>query len=199
MALTWEVCRTRDASGTISVADNDVETSEDRGWSINYLAIASGIEDPFEVTEISALRAPGVPLLKQNVYVDPDGTVFPYFSARSKTATRNPSNPYVFDIAVEYVDDSGSEGEEVQANPEDYAPSVKFTVKSRQRSSWTDSDGKSYMLPTGSKYKSPLMIDYPCLVAEVTQLENTFSTTDLKNRMLKVNTSTWNVMAALLY
>ena len=196
MALSWEVCRTRESSAGISRADNDIDTKEERSWSTNYIAIASGITDPFEVSELSAMRAPGVPRLRHNVYVDPDGTVFPYFSCKDKSCTRNPSNPYVFDISCDYTDASGNEGEDVQADPEDYAPSIKFSVKSRQRSAWTDVDGQPYMLPTGSKYKQALSLDYACLVATVVQLENTFGTTDLKNRMLKVNTSTWNVMTA---
>ena len=192
MTLSWDVCRTRDGSGTISIADNKIDTKEERSLSVNYRAIANGITDPELVTEISAMRAPGVPRLKYNVYVDPDGTVFPYFSVRNKSATRNPSNPYVFDISVEYTDDSGSEGEDVQQTPQEYAANLKFDVKSRQRSSWGDVNGQPYMLPTGSKYKQPLMLDYPCLVLKQDQLESTnFGPATMKDRMLKVNSAAW--------
>lgn len=198
MSLSWEVCRTRTSSANVSVADNKVDTKENRTWSINFQAIASGIDDPFDVSEISAMRAPGVPILKRSVYVDPDGTVFVYFTCKNKTATRNPKNPYVFDISCEYEDPTGEQGQEPQPDPESYAPSVKYTVKSRQRSSWSDMSTPPvpYSLPTGSKYKQPLMLDYPCLVARVTQLETNFEISDLKNRMLRTNNSQWNEMAA---
>ncbi len=191
MALTFEVCRTRTSSASISMEDNAVDAKENKSQTIEFLVIASGIDDPFDVTEISAMRANGVPLLRQSVYVDPDGTVFPYFACMSKSATRNPSNPYVFNVTCDYEDTSGEEGQDLQSDPENYAPTIKWDVKSRQRVSWVDANGKAYVMPTGSKYKTPLKLDYPCLVATITQFENTFSKTALKDRYLKTNAEAW--------
>ncbi len=196
MPLTFEVCRTREADATVSVDSNKVDSKEKRSWTVNYRVIAQGIDDPYEVSEISAMRANGVPLLKNSVYVDPNGTIFPYFACVSKNSTRNPSNPYVFDIVCEYTDDTGEDGEEVQPTPEDYTASIKWTVKSRQRSSWTDVDGNPYVLPSGSKFKQGLKLDYACLVATVTQLESDFTVSKLKDRMLKTNTSAYNGIRA---
>ncbi len=196
MSLTFEVCRTREADATVSVDNNKVDTKEKRSWTVNYRVIAKGIEDPFEVTEISAMRANGVPMLKRSVYVDPTGVVFPYFSCVSKNSTRNPVNPFVFDITCEYSDDTGEDGEDVQPTPEDYAASIKWSVKSRQRSSWTDVDGAPYILPTGSKYKQGLKLDYACLTAVVTQLETNFTVSMLKDRMLKTNSASYNGIRA---
>lgn len=196
MALSWEVCRLRPSSASLTVADNKVDTKENRTWSVEYLVIAHGVTDPFQVSEIMAMRANGVPQLKKNVYVDPDGTVFPFFSCKSKNCTRNTDNPFVFNITCEYTDPDGEDGEDLQADPEDYSPKLTWTIKVRKKTAWSDVAGKSYILPTGSLHKTPLIIEYPCLVARVSQIENSFSRTTLKERMLKTNTEVWQGMSA---
>ena len=197
MSLTWEVCRRRDESAGMNLEGNDVDAAVARRMTRNYLVIAKGISDPFEVDTFDAISAPGVPLLKHSVYISPDGSkVYPYFAVQDKSCERNEDNPYMFEVAVEFVDETGGDEQDLQPDPEDYLPSIKYTVKSRQRTGWSDLDGKKYQLPTGSKYQQPLIIDYSSLVAEVTQFENAFSIADLKLRHKKVNTAAWNVMGA---
>ena len=192
----WNVvCMTRQGSASLSLSSDKIDAKENRTWSPNYIAIADDTDDPSELSEIDAMRAPGIPVLKRDVFVNEDGLVFPYFSCKSKNCERDESNPRMFRISCEFSDESGDEGQGVQSDPENYLPSIRWSIKSRQRSSWSDIEGKPYNLPTGSKYKQPLMLDYPCRVAQVTQLENTFSAATMKERMLKLNTAAWQGIA----
>ena len=194
MALSWEVCRLRESSASISIANNKVDTKENRTWSVNYLVIAHGVSSPFDVSEISAMRAPGVPILRRSVYVDPDGTVFPYFSCKNKTCERSTENSYVFEVACEYTDPEGEEGEQPPANAEDYSPKITWDIKIRKETLWYDEDDQTYALPNGSLHKAPLVGEYACFVAKVSQIEASFDKDDLKDRMLKLNSSTWQDM-----
>lgn len=196
MALWKTVCRTRDGSAALSLSSDKINATEVRSWSPNYLALADDSADPNTLSEIDAMRAPGIPVLKRDVFVNEEGLIFPYFSCKSKSCERDTENPLLFRISCDFEDDSGDDGQELEPDPEDYSPSIRWSIKSRQRSSWVDVDGEPYLLPTGTKYRNPLMLDYACRVAQVTQLENTFSAAIMKQRMLKLNTTAWNGIAA---
>jgi len=189
---TWNVvCRTRQGSAGLSLSSDKIDAKEERSWNPNYIAIADETTDPTTVSEIDAMRAQGIPVIKRDVFVSEDGLIFPYFSCKSKTCERDESNPLKFNISCTFEDKSGDDGQGVKENPEDYTPSIRWSIKSRQRSAWADVDGTPYNLPTGSKYKQPLMLDYPCRVAQVTQLESSFDATTMKSRMLRLNTAAW--------
>lgn len=189
---TWNVvCRTRQGSAGLTLSSDKIDAKENRSWSPNYIAIADDTADPSTLSEIDAMRAPGIPVLKRDVFVSEDGLIFPYFSCKSKSCERDESNPLKFNISCEFEDESGDDGQDVEEDPESYLPSIRWSIKSRQRSSWTDVNGVPYNLPTGSKYKQPLMLDYPCRVAQVTQVENVFNDQIMKDRMLKLNTAPW--------
>ncbi len=196
MANWKTVCRTRDGSASLGLSSDKIDATETRSWNPNYIALAEDTEDPNTLSEVDAMRAPGIPVLKRDVFVSEDNLIFPYFSCKSKSCERDPDNPLLFRISCDFEDDSGDDGQGVQEDPEDYNPSIRWSIKSRQRSSWVDVDGKPYILPTGSKYKNPLMLDYACRVAQVTQLENSFDAATMKQRMLKLNTAAWNGISA---
>jgi hypothetical protein len=193
----WKlVCRTRDGSASLGLSSDKIDARETRSWNPNYLVLAEDTEDPNSITEIDAMRAQGIPVLKRDVFVSEDGLIFPYFSCKAKSCERDSDNPLLFRISCDFEDESGDDGQDVQENPEDYLPSIRWSIKSRQRSSWVDAEGEPYILPTGSKYRNPLMLDYACRVAEVTQIEAVFSASIMKDRMLRLNTAAWNGIGA---
>lgn len=202
MALTFQVCQLRQGSATLRRESTGALEKTQRTHQTSWEVIATGIADPSEVDEVMAAQATGLPSIGSSVYVDKQtGQVYPYFFCDSKSATRDPSNGYRFEVRCTYKDDSGDEDpQDPPADPENLCPVISFSSGDSQSTAWgavlNDGSSKPFRLPTGDPYEQALTERIGVLTVSHTQYENTFNESVFQSRIMKVNSDTYRGYAA---
>lgn len=202
MALTFSVCQLRQGAATLRRESTGALEKTVKTHQTSWEVIASGINDPSEVDEVMAAQASGLPTLGSSVYVDKDtGQVFPYFFCDSKSATRDPSNGFRFEVRVTYKDESGEDSpQDAPADPENLCPVISFSSGDMQNTAWdavlNGVSSKPFRLPTGDEYDQALTERMGILTVSHTQYENSFDEDDFKDRIMKVNDNTYRGYAA---
>ena len=194
MAISYDVCQIRGGSATIGLDGTGGSASVSKTWSTEWQVYVEGVADPSAVDEVMVLNAPGLPRLGTSVYADSQsGQIFPYFSVRNKTATRDEDNAYRFVVTVEYNDESGEEeSQEKPADPENIGPTTKISSGSQSATAWDDQYKVGCILPTGTLYSQAITRQVGQINFQHTQYENNFTQAKFTDRLFKANSQTWN-------
>lgn len=196
MALTFQVCQLRQGAATLRRESTGALEKTVKTHQTSWEVVANGISDPSEVDEVMAAQAAGLPTLGSSVYIDKQtGQVFPYFFCDSKSATRDPSNGYRFEVRVTYKDQDGDENPQTPpADAENYCPVVTFSSGEFQSTAWNGDNvcpdapaQESITLPTGEFYDQAVTRKTGELVVTHKQYENVFDEDDFKARIFHVN------------
>lgn len=198
MALTFSVCQLRQGAATLKRESTGALEKTVKTHQTSWEVVANGISDPSEVDEVMAAQAAGLPTLGSSVYVDKQtGQVFPYFFCDSKSATRDPSNGFRFEVRVTYKDQDGDENPQTPpADAENYCPVVTFGSEEAQETAWNgdnvcpdNSLQQAILLPTGEFYDQAVVRRAGALVVTHKQYENVFSEADFRARIYHVNSA----------
>jgi len=197
MALTYDVCQLRPGTATLRRQSTGALERTIKTHQTTWEVIAKGIADPSEVDEVMAAQAFGLPTLGSSVYVDKQtGQVYPYFFCTSKTATRDRTNAYRFEVQCVYKDEEGDESpQDKPSDPENLCPVVTFSSEEAGETAWNGDNvcpdtptQKAILLPTGEFYDSAVVRRKGALIVTHKQYENVFSEADFRARIFHVNT-----------
>lgn len=194
MTISYEVKRLRGASADSQLSVQNGEKRVIRTLDEQYIIIfdqstvEANIPDPASVGLLS-----GVPQAGGWSYYDAiQQKYYPNFTCRSVSIERDETNPFIYRAVASYSDESDGSSQDVQNDPEDYTPTINWSLESKGVTCYKDNTGKFIKLPTDNFYDglSPVK-EVPVFVATIEQIENSLSLPVLEERYKKLNSETW--------
>lgn len=197
--MAFSVLWTKETSGSSfsvsgSVADGRSKVSQSMTRTFLVLTSAGDFHDVNEV-QVGCLSS--LPVVNRSTWVSPDGLMFmPFAVCRSKSVSRNSSNPFLFEVSCEY-ETGDSDGEQCAAVPpttiDEIAPQVTANVGSYDRVLYTDKAGKQcwQFEGTGTPFSNPVMEKIPTLQLVIEQFEASITYEQMLERSFKTNSSTY--------
>ena len=187
-------------SGSVSEGRSTVSQSMTRTFLV--LTSAFNFDDVSDV-EIGCL--PSLPVVNRSTWVSPDGQSFmPFAVCRSKSVSRNSSNPFLFEVSCDY-ETGENDGEQCALEPPtnltDITPQVTANIGSYDRALYMDKDGTQCWQYEGTEtpFGAPVMEKIPTLQLVVEQFEASVTYEQMLERSFKVNSGTYRSKDAGLW
>ena len=199
MAINYTVRQLRGGQASFSQDLGSTDPTKQITWDTTWEVLFTGLSDPSDVTEMDAGNVNGLPLLGSDVFVSPlTGFVLPFCIVNKVSCSRDTENANRFLVDIGYKNITGGQqqpgAEAPAADPQDYKPTIAWAAGGMDVTAWAEaksSGSKACLLPTGNLYAQPCIRKVPTYTATVTQYENNFSFTALKDRMFKCNKRKW--------
>ena len=202
-SVTW----TKETSGSsfsVSGSISDGRSKINQSMTRTFLVLTSAT-DFHDVNEVEVGCLSSLPVVNRSTWASPDGGLYmPFAVCRSKSVSRNSSNPFLFEVTCEY-ETGDSAGEQCASVPpatiSEIAPVVTANIGSYDRAMYTDKDGKQcwQFEGTGTPFSNPVMEKIPTLQLVIEQFEASITFEQMLERSFKTNSSTYRNKGAGLW
>ncbi len=196
---TYRICETRKRNWSVSDASSGVILRTKMEATLEYLVIAENLAEgqtPADISDSEVCQLPELPKVNGSSYIDPvDSTVRPFMLCKSKSCTRNPSAPHVFNVTAKFeeiVDGRENPGMSCPNDPTDIRPQVSYQILETEKVLYTDLQNEPkdcFILPggLGEPYEAPVIQKVPELLITITQYEFVLTAQQMLDRSFKCN------------